>query len=198
MTPAVGKAKVFDGGLLETDEVYIGIDQSLTHYGVTLITKDCARYKTWVYTSPLRGIDRLQDIQMFTGETIFEVYDNIADSAMEGYAYSSTMAHMAGEIGAITKLDLKFWCWDSAAQYPMIVSPSMLKKFIAGKGTGVNKNQILLNVYKKWGVEFTDDNAADSYGLARIATGSADTAYEKEIVKKLQDPKFREGQYDGQ
>jgi hypothetical protein len=68
----------------------------------------------------------------------------------------------------------------------------MLKKYITGKGTGVQKNQILLNVYKKWGIEFNDDNAADSYGLARIAAGMGDLTYEKEIIKKLLDPKFKE------
>jgi hypothetical protein len=47
-------------------------------------------------------------------------------------------------------------------------------------------------VYKKWGIEFNDDNAADSYGLARIAAGMGDLTYEKEIIKKLLDPKFKE------
>ena len=68
----------------------------------------------------------------------------------------------------------------------------MLKKYVTGKGQGVKKNQILLNVYKKWGVEFMDDNAADSYALARIAAGMADLSYEKEIITKTLDPKYRE------
>jgi hypothetical protein len=68
----------------------------------------------------------------------------------------------------------------------------MLKKYVTGKGQGVKKNQILLSVYKKWGVEFMDDNAADSYALARIAAGIADLEYEKEIITKTLDPKYRE------
>jgi hypothetical protein len=51
---------------------------------------------------------------------------------------------------------------------------------------------MLLYVYKKWDVEFTDDNAADSYALARLVAGAHDLAYEKEVYDKLQDPKFRE------
>jgi crossover junction endodeoxyribonuclease RuvC len=191
------KTLVFDGGIKDNEKVYLGIDQSLTHYGVTVISEDGLRYKTWVYSSPLRGVDRLRDIALFLGENILEVYV-ILDSAMEGYAYSSTMAHMAGEVGAMTKMEIACFCYYGKAKYPLIVSPSMVKKYITGKGTGINKNQILLNVFKKWGIEFTDDNAADSYGLARIASGRADNAYEKEIIKKLEDPKFREGQYDGE
>jgi hypothetical protein len=126
------------------------------------------------------------------GEEVFEVALNVVDSAMEGYAYNSTMAHMAGELGGLVKMELRSWFYDSEAKYPFIVAPAMLKKYITGKGTGVQKNQILLNVYKKWGIEFNDDNAADSYGLARIAAGMGDLTYEKEIIKKLLDPKFKE------
>jgi hypothetical protein len=51
---------------------------------------------------------------------------------------------------------------------------------------------MLLHVYKKWNVDITDDNAADSYALARLVSGTHTLAYEKEIYDKLQDPKFRE------
>ena len=186
-----GKVLVFDGGIKDIEEVYLGIDQSLTHYGITVISKDGQRYKTWVYSSALRGVDRLRDIALFLGENVLEVY-RIVDAAMEGYAYSSTMAHMAGEVGAMTKLELASFCYYSDAKYPLIVAPSMVKKYVTGKGTGVGKNQILLSVFKKWSVEFSDDNAADSYALAKIASGTGETAYEKEIIKKLLDPKYRE------
>lgn len=185
----------FDGGLDLTDdsiEKYIGIDQSYSGFAITVINKECTLYKTFVYTSPLRGVERLRDIASFMGDRIFEPTGNIQGSAMEGYAYGAQMAHMAGEIGALVKLELRTWLYDTEAKYPLIVAPAMLKKYVTGKGQGIKKNQILLNVFKKWDVEFTDDNAADSYALARIATGKADTAYEKEVIKKLLDPKYRE------
>lgn len=191
----VARNPVFDGGLdLEDDSIekYIGIDQSYSGFAITIINKECTLYKTFVYTSPMRGVERLRDIASFMGDRVFEPTGNIQGSAMEGYAYGAQMAHMAGEIGALVKLELRTWLYDTEAKYPLIVAPSMLKKYVTGKGQGIKKNQILLNVFKKWGVEFTDDNAADSYALARIATGKADTAYEKEVIKKLLDPKYRE------
>lgn len=186
--------KIFDGGLDLTDdsEKFIGVDQSYSGFAVTVINSDCTKYKTFVYTSPLKGVDRLRDIALFLGKEIFEPAENIQGSAMEGYAYGAQMAHMAGEIGALVKLELRSWLYYSEAMYPLIVAPSMLKKYVTGKGTGVKKNQILLHVFKKWGVEFTDDNAADSYSLSRIAANRADVAYEKEVIKKLLDPKYRE------
>lgn len=188
-----GKLKVIDGGLDIADDSkkYVGIDQSYTGFAITLIN-DEGKYKTFVYKSAGHGVGRLIDIYYFMGYEVFEVAHNVVASAMEGYAYNSTMAHMAGELGGMVKLELHHWFWDSEAKYPYIVAPAVLKKYITGKGTGVQKNQILLNVYKKWGLEFTDDNAADSYGLARIAAGMADLAYEKDIIKKLLDPKYRE------
>jgi hypothetical protein len=191
----VPRNPIFDGGLDLTDksiEKYIGIDQSYSGFAITIISKDCTLYKTFVYTSPLRGVERLRDIALYIGQNVFEPVTNVQGSAMEGYAYGAQMAHMAGEIGALVKLELRSWLYETEARYPFIVAPAMLKKYVTGKGQGVKKNQILLNVFKKWDVEFTDDNAADSYALARIATGRADTAYEKEVITKLLDPKYRE------
>lgn len=49
-----------------------------------------------------------------------------------------------------------------------IIPPTTLKKFITGKGNA-KKELMLLQVYKRWGVEFTDNNMADAYSLARMA-----------------------------
>ncbi len=75
--------------------------------------------------------------------------------------------------------------------YPLIVPPTSLKKYVTGKGN-TQKNQMLMHVFKKWNLEFTDDNAADSYALAHLVSGKADLAYEKEVYHKLQDPDYRE------
>ena len=74
--------------------------------------------------------------------------------------------------------------------HPLQVSPSQLKKYITGKGRA-EKNQILLHTYKRWGVEFANDNAADSFGLAKIAAGEAKNKAQEEVLKALQDPKHR-------
>lgn len=170
-------------------EVAIGIDQSYGGFAVTILSIPTpANFYSAVATIPpveAKGIKRLVQLRDFMLRTI-DGYD-INEIAMEGYAYGSTMAHTLGELGGIVKLGL----YETYGATPLLVPPTNLKKYIAGRGTGVQKNQILLNVFKKWDVEFTDDNAADSYGLARIAAGIADTAYEKDVLKTLSDPKFR-------
>ena len=180
--------KAFDGGLKnrEGTKVYIGVDQSYSGFAITALdASNKTNYYSLVYKSDKRGIDRLRDIQAFMMDAFLEF--TIEDAAMEGYAFGSQMANMLGELGGMVKLTfLEFGI------YPLIVPPTSLKKYVTGKGTGIPKSQILLHVYKKYGAEFSDDNAADSFALAKLVSGSHALAYEKEIYDKLQDPKFRE------
>lgn len=180
--------KIQYGGLRnDNSPLYIGIDQSYSGFAITVLNN--FGYTTSVYKSEKRGIDRLADIRDHLNTTLDSVYQWAppADVAIEGYAFGSQMANMLGELGGMVKLTL----WERDI-YPLIVPPTSLKKYVAGKGTGVPKSQILLQVYKKWGVEFSDDNAADSYALAKLVSASHGLAYEKEVYDKLQDPKFRE------
>lgn len=178
----MSKTKVFENGLSTKSPVFMGIDQSYSGFAIALIFE--SSYRVEVYKSDLKGTDRLKDIQKYL-QAILDQY-TIEDVAMEGYAYGVQMAHMAGELGGMVKLALL-----DRGIYPLIVAPSMLKKYVTGKGTGIQKNQMLLNIYKKWGIEFTDDNAADAYALAKLASGASETAYEADVLKKLQDDKFR-------
>jgi Holliday junction resolvasome RuvABC endonuclease subunit len=47
-----------------------------------------------------------------------------------------------------------------------VIPPTTLKKFVTGTGR-CQKNLMLLKTYKRFGVEFTDDNLCDSYCLSR-------------------------------
>ena len=177
--------KIFNGGVvIPENPVYLGIDQSYSGFAITAYQN--GNYYTEVYKSDKRGIDRLRDIQAHTMNWLHQ-FDNVTDVAMEGYAFGSQMANMLGELGGMVKLTLLDF-----GIYPLIVPPTNLKKYVTGKGNGISKSQMLLQVYKKWDAEFTDDNAADSYALARLVSGSHELAYEKEVYAKLQDPKFRE------
>jgi len=176
--------KTFKDGSLGDNPVYVGIDQSYSGFAITLLNS--GGFFTTVYKSELRGVDRLYDIQDHIISSL-QLRD-IKDVAIEGYAFGSQMANMLGELGGVVKLTLR----NEFNQYPLIVPPTVLKKYVTGKGQGISKSQIMLHVFKKWGVEFSDDNAADSFALAHLVSASAALAYEKEIYQKVQDPKYRE------
>jgi len=177
--------KLFDFGnkIDDTKKIFVGIDASYSGFAICLLQEDS--YSIEVFKSDKHGIARLADIQQFLNEYLGAHF--IKEVAIEGYAFGSQMANMLGELGGMVKLALFY---DDL--YPIIVPPTTLKKYVTGKGTGVPKSQMMLAVYKKWGADLPDDNAADAYALARIAQGHYTLAYEKEIITKLQDPKFKE------
>jgi Holliday junction resolvasome RuvABC endonuclease subunit len=170
------------------EPVYIGIDQSYSGFAITIYKSD-TEYFTRVDKFEGKGIDRLEAIYQHINVMLEGINEenHIVDVAIEGYAFGSQMANMLGELGGVVKLALKGY-----GVYPLIIPPTTLKKYVTGKGTGIPKSQMLLHAYKKWGAEFGDDNACDSFALARLAAGVADLAYEKEILEKLTGPTYRE------
>lgn len=205
-SPESRRVKEVDGGLFTNVgrcEVVLGIDQSYTGFGITAMALDGAPiFHSWCYKAPNRGISRLRAIDYF----LYEVLERLTCSdrpvkavAMEGYAFGTQMANMAGELGATVKLCLaNYFGIDAVASpgFPLIVPPTSLKKYALGKGNAVGKQHILLGIYKKWGVEFRDDNMADAYVLAQISrhrnTEAGLLAYELAVLATLRDPKHRE------
>lgn len=169
---------------------YIGLDPSLTAYGVSVIGDGIQ--ETLLLSSDKRGVDRLLDISFKLGDVFRDVHKthSIEDVAMEDTVRSSFAASSLGELSAVTKMTCHT-VLKGRSQYPLRVPPTTLKKYATGRGNA-KKAEIMLSVYKKWGVEILDDNLADAYVLSRIAAGYADTAYERDVLERLSDPKFRD------
>jgi Holliday junction resolvasome RuvABC endonuclease subunit len=195
--------KVFDAGLLPGN-VSIGIDQSLTGFAVTALNVDKPEaYETWVYKSPYSGVRRLADIRWWLMNK-FDFLDSnnhrVVEVAMEGTVLASHSALKLGELAGLVKLSI--WDYfdgnlnsvipfDEEIRRPLQIPPMTLKKYATGKGTA-KKQEMLLQMYKRWGVEFNDDNAADSYALARLAAGVAIDAVERAITEQIKDLKYRD------
>ena len=185
--------KSFDGKLEEGTLVTIGIDQSLTGFAFTALQiSEPSKYHTWVYKSPYFGVERLVDIRQF----LFDHFDYISEKheintiAMEGTVLASHSALVLGELSALVKLTIYDY-FDEDIRFPVMVPPMTLKKYAAGKGNA-KKQEMLLQMYKRWGVEFNDDNAADSYALARLAAGIHQDKVEESVVEQMKDPKYRD------
>lgn len=140
--------------------IFAGIDQSLTGTGVAIIENDSHSLKL-VSPKKLRGIQRLLYIEN-TLKTLLP--DNIDLIAMEGYAFSA-IGHVfaLGELGGI----IKRFLYVNNYKF-IIVPPGTLKKYVSGKGNSP-KNLMLLSAYKKWGIEFKNDNLCDAFSLAKLA-----------------------------
>ena len=188
--------KLFDGGLTKDQAlVAIGIDQSLTGFALSAVSiAEPVKHITWVYKSPYFGIERLVDIRQWMIDTLDYVSEEheITDIAMEGTVLASHAALVLGELAAVVKMAIyDYFGEDEVCRYPLKVPPMTLKKYASGKGNA-KKQEMLMQIYKRWGIEFNDDNAADAYVLGRLAGKTANDEIEKAVAKQIEDPKYRD------
>jgi len=150
--------------------IFVGVDQSLTDTGLVALNQageyiDHASIETSPSRRPMGEIERLLSIWK-------SVHEFVADHAgehevgicQEDFAYSQAqkMADLGG-LGWLLRIMFSRTPWN------FCVAPiASLKRTATGKGVA-NKAAIILNVYKRWGFETTNDNVADAYVLARIA-----------------------------
>jgi hypothetical protein len=98
-----------------------------------------------------------------------EDQDIIAGICIEGYSYGSKggKAFDRVEFGGILRHHLVCGMQRPIKEVP----PATLKLFVCGKGggPGTDKAGVKLAAYKRWHVEFDNDNETDAYVLARMA-----------------------------
>jgi hypothetical protein len=149
---------------------YVGVDPSLTNFAAVAVTSaDDRMPETLLVRSNQKGARRLDDIRRLFCLWLEKIHaqDPIEHVVVEGYANGMKFGREAmGEIGGLTRLCLYDALGDVEVGYPTIVQPNQLKIFA---GCGVKKQEMLLTIYKRWGVEFREDNVADAFVLAQVA-----------------------------
>ena len=162
--------------------IYLGIDLSLTGTGLCVLDSNKPNWiKVNLIKTNKRGCRRLRYIKEKIALCTELFKPDIV--VLEGYSYGSRtgQAFSIGELGGVVKLELFF------KYKTLIVPPTCLKKFITGKGT-TGKDIMLLKTFKKYGVEFTDNNKCDAFGLAQMGktfTESTKIGYEREALEKI-------------
>lgn len=83
---------------------------------------------------------------------------------IEGYSYGSFLANSRAiaEIGGLVRYNIL----DVGKTYTEI-PPKTLKRFITSKGNA-EKNVVLKEVYKRWGIDVDSDDVADAVGLCKM------------------------------
>ena len=178
----------------------IGIDPSLTSTGIVVLRDGKVELAVTTKNKPELGtIDRVRLIY----ERIVCVAENLTDGekwqapdliVIEGFSYGSKGRSV---------FDIAYLGWRIREELERLrtednipwleVPPSQLKKFATGQGNA-NKEIILQQVYKRWGVEFSDNNQADTYVLAQIGRaylGGMDdlAAFQLEVIANLKGEK---------
>lgn len=153
--------------------VIIGIDQSLSNTGISIIKRGEKPLYFSIKTGNMRGIDRLSYITKEIIKIISDCCkDNVGSNIVicrEDYAYGAKGdVFNLGELGGC--IDLIIYnsvnkVSDSRIKYYKI-PPNSWKLLVLGSGQVKKDTQYLLKAYEKTGEKFDNDNIADSYMIA--------------------------------
>ena len=154
---------------LENNKIFCGIDPSISATGLIIIDNNvniieekliCTKKKDHPQDIEYRILEIIQKLQC-----LLNYKDKIKLVLIEGISYGST-GDGAAQLAALNYA-IRIWLLLQNIPYKEI-PPSSVKKFVTGKGN-CKKNLMLKEVYKKWNVDFSDDNLCDAYSLARLA-----------------------------
>ena len=150
--------------------LFVGMDPSYNGFAIVIIDKDAKIIDQILLKSNTEYEAEDRIIQLEKGFVFLAQLNELQTVYIEGPAYSSN-GGFALQMGALHYY-LRIFFRKNNINFK-VITPGTLKKFITGKGTA-KKELMLLNVYKKWNVEFEDNNLCDAYSLARLALDEYD------------------------
>jgi len=139
---------------------FCGIDQSLTSTGVIVIQEDTLVYEDQFAFPEQPDYGHLRDMYAFFSDLWSKEFTAYG---FEGYAFAAkgnTLTRLV-ELGTIIRLIARESSW--GPNY--IFAPQNIKKFVAGKT--FKKDEMRLEVYKRWGYENKSNDLVDAYAIAR-------------------------------
>lgn len=147
------------------EKVFVGVDHSMTGTAVVVIDQDGCILEQKLITTSNNDIDEVRMTHIIDELSFIPKIVRLKRVYIEGPSYMST-GQAVLQMGALHYL-IRIFLYRKKVKYK-IIAPGTLKKFVTGSGAA-KKEQMLLQTYKKWGIEFKDNNTADAYGLARLA-----------------------------
>lgn len=165
----------------------LGIDQSLSDTGICILTE-----KDHKLLSIKSNPDKSEFGDLYRCRYIRDEIDKILKEnkfdliVLEGFSYGSKGRKL------FTIAALGFFIRDVLATGDnkiLIPTPGQLKKFVAGKGIGIEKAVMMMKVLSNWGVEISNNNLADAFGLAKLGEAflleNYKYKYQEDVVKEL-------------
>ena len=159
----------------------VGLDLSLTGTGVCLYSSGTIESYT-IDTQKRLGMDRIDYIV----SKCLDAASSCDVIVMEDLALQSRNGKAMERAGLAYVLRWRLW---KVGKPFILVAPGALKKFVAGKGNA-EKDKMILEVYKRFGIEAADNNQADAIGLAYIGAAylgawAMTTEAQRQVMKKL-------------
>ena len=151
----------------ENDYCTVGLDLSLTGTGFSIKRGNVVEYET-IKTTPKKYPNYVVRYKHIVTEILRRIPKDCKMIILEDYFMPDNKDRILAAmrlvaLGSVVRHELL------TAKYPfMTASPTQLKKFVRGKGTG-NKAVIMKWVEKRWGIKTADDNQSDAVVLVHMA-----------------------------
>ena len=149
----------------------IGIDSSVAGTGVAMLSSESIPCVFRIDTKP-QGFKHPLLRYRYIANTVLQRCKSYFGTTtqikwgMEGYSMASKYGRLT-ELAEVAGL-IKQVMFTHTGEYPIIIAPNTLKKFVTGKGKGVDKAHMLLAAYKKWGMEFDTHDEGDAFSVAKL------------------------------
>jgi Holliday junction resolvasome RuvABC endonuclease subunit len=142
------------------------IDPSLTGLAVVYMTETGQYDYAELTSKPIKTLEgRLKRYNTLASRVVDLLKMTCPQLCLiEGYSFASKGASVVtlGEFGGVLRNSIV-----GIADVTVEVPPTVLKKFVTGKGN-CGKLEIVTSLSVKYGIEFKTDNHADAFGLALI------------------------------
>lgn len=154
----------------------LGIDASFSRFAIVqldagVLTPITRAFPGKEYWGTAETLLRLFDIEDWLAG-VLTAWQGVQIDAivMEGYSRNAKYGREeSGELSVIVRSAL----FQHLHRVPCLVAPLLLKKYVTGKAR-VEKNAMMMHVYKRWGFEAKNDDEADAAGLAMIGRALCD------------------------
>jgi crossover junction endodeoxyribonuclease RuvC len=147
------------------DPMFVGLDPSFNEFGVVILDLKANIVEQRLITSDTKLEADERIIQLEKEFKFIPTICGLHSVYIEGPSFSSSGKFVL-QMGALHYY-IRIFLLKKSTNF-RIIAPGTLKKFVTGTGKG-KKELMLLKVYKKWNVEFDNNNLCDAYSLARMA-----------------------------
>lgn len=164
----------------------LGLDLSLRASGYVRLENDKIIEQKLIKSKPT-GKSPIDELKRLIAIKDNIDVGNISLAVIEGIAFGIRKTTSLSQLSALNYM-VREKCYSNKVPF-IIVAPTTLKKFITGKGN-IKKDVILLEIFKRYDIEFYDDNLGDAYGLAKIgelilSKKTDSPVFQNEVIKLL-------------
>jgi crossover junction endodeoxyribonuclease RuvC len=157
--------KIYKGVEMEQETLFVGIDPSLTNTAVIILNQEEKIYNHKLIKTDAGAFETTEERLLHIVNEVKYVANlpRLEKVYIEGLSFGSKGQAMM-QLAALHFL-IRCYFFQRGSVYD-VVPPTTVKKFVTGKGNS-KKELMLLKTFKRWGVEFEDNNLCDAYCIAQ-------------------------------